>query len=187
MDPSFNWAIDWVDVIAREMMLLRWSSPTIVDRMDRAEVRHVTAAGSDTAKFDDAKGTFTRVTVGESAHGWADYADTFTGPDQPVEHTQPPHQMTDRAQNRRLGGRAYRIRRDRVLWCGACPLLSRRRLPGRGVVSDARSGEARSRQKRRDRCRAHRPLRPQRRHRTAPRSASGHRNPRRTAGADQCP
>ena len=155
MGPTFNWAIDWFDVIARDNdalalvivgdsdrtertfaelaarsnQLARWLAengvrsgdsvllmlgnqvelwesmlaimklgavvvPTttavgtadLVDRMDRAEVRHVIAAGADIAKFDDVEGTYTRVTVGEASNGWLDYADAFSGPAHPLGH-----------------------------------------------------------------------------------------------------
>jgi acetyl-CoA synthetase len=43
------------------------------DRIDRGEMRHVIVEASSTAKFDDVKGTYTRIIVGGSRDGWLPY------------------------------------------------------------------------------------------------------------------
>ena len=43
------------------------------DRVDRGAARHVVAAASDTAKFDDVTGDFTRIAVRGTVDGWRDY------------------------------------------------------------------------------------------------------------------
>lgn len=48
------------------------------DRIDRGEMRHVIAEASSAAKFDDVKGTYTRIIVGGSRPGWLTY--TREGP-----------------------------------------------------------------------------------------------------------
>ncbi|MEV1293779.1 AMP-binding protein [Pseudonocardia sp. NPDC049635] len=44
------------------------------DRVDRGAARHVVAAASDTVKFDDVVGDFTRIAVGGAVPGWRDYS-----------------------------------------------------------------------------------------------------------------
>ena len=44
------------------------------DRVDRGQIRHVIAEASAAAKFDDVKGTYTRIVAGESKPGWISYA-----------------------------------------------------------------------------------------------------------------
>jgi acetyl-CoA synthetase len=50
------------------------------DRVDRGQARHVVARAADTAKFADVPGDYTRISVGDPAEGWLDYADTANAP-----------------------------------------------------------------------------------------------------------
>ncbi|MCU1574690.1 MAG: Butyrate--CoA ligase [Micrococcaceae bacterium] len=158
MGPTFNWAIDWFDVIAegntapalilvsddgktvrsfddlaaRSNQVARWltgvgvrrgdsvllmlgnqvelwevmlavmklgavvvptttalGSEDLADRMARADVRHVIAAGSDTGKFAGIEGTYSRVRVGDGSapvDGWLDYAEASSEAAAPLPH-----------------------------------------------------------------------------------------------------
>ncbi len=52
------------------------SSNDLQDRLQRGRVRHVIAQASETPKFADLSGDFTRIAVGAKVDGWRDYADS---------------------------------------------------------------------------------------------------------------
>ncbi|MFS2018734.1 AMP-binding protein [Massilia sp. CT11-108] len=54
------------------------SGNDLQDRLQRGRVRHVIAQASETHKFADLAGDFTRIAVGASTPGWRDYADSAT-------------------------------------------------------------------------------------------------------------
>ncbi|WP_371766434.1 AMP-binding protein [Massilia sp.] len=54
------------------------SSNDLQDRLQRGQVRHVIAQASETHKFADLAGDFTRIAVGANVAGWRDYADSAT-------------------------------------------------------------------------------------------------------------
>ncbi len=54
------------------------SSNDLQDRLQRGQVRHVIAQASETHKFADLSGDFTRIAVGGNVAGWRDYADSAT-------------------------------------------------------------------------------------------------------------
>jgi acetyl-CoA synthetase len=49
----------------------------LADRIDRGEVRHVITSSTDTVKFADVPGSWTRIAVGEPVEGWLRYEDAF--------------------------------------------------------------------------------------------------------------
>ena len=57
----------------------------IRDRIDRGDVSFVVAASSDTGKFADVPGDYTRIAVGEPVPGWLRYSDSETS----LEHFEP--------------------------------------------------------------------------------------------------
>jgi acetyl-CoA synthetase len=56
------------------------SSNDLQDRLQRGRVRHVIAQASETHKFADLAGDFTRIAVGAGVSGWRDYADSAAAP-----------------------------------------------------------------------------------------------------------
>ncbi|MFS0733521.1 AMP-binding protein [Microbacterium sp. 1P10UB] len=52
----------------------------LVDRVERASVRHVICNPEDAAKFADVPGDYTRISVGD-VDGWLQFADAYDGPD----------------------------------------------------------------------------------------------------------
>ena len=46
------------------------------DRLDRGAAKHVVVGGTDTGKFDDVEGDYTRIAVRGAPEGWLDYGDT---------------------------------------------------------------------------------------------------------------
>jgi acetyl-CoA synthetase len=52
------------------------------DRVDRGHVRHVVVGVAHVAKFAPVKGSFTRISVGGSAEGWTNFADSAACSDQ---------------------------------------------------------------------------------------------------------
>ena len=62
------------------------------DRIDRGEMKHVIVESASTAKFDDVKGSYTRIVVGAPRDGWLTYAndanDAFK-PDGPTRGSDP--------------------------------------------------------------------------------------------------
>ena len=65
-------------VIVPTTMLV--SGDDLLDRMERGAIRHVIAQASETTKFAELAGDYTRVCVGGAAEGWADYADSAAAP-----------------------------------------------------------------------------------------------------------
>jgi acetyl-CoA synthetase len=59
--------------------------PDIIDRMTRADARHVICDASSVALFDDVPGDYTRISVGAAA-GWADLRSAADLPHTAVEH-----------------------------------------------------------------------------------------------------
>jgi acetyl-CoA synthetase len=57
----------------------------IRDRIDRGDVSFVVAASSDTGKFADVPGDYTRIAVGQPVPGWLRYSDSETS----LEHFEP--------------------------------------------------------------------------------------------------
>ncbi|GAA0502506.1 AMP-binding protein [Saccharopolyspora thermophila] len=51
-------------------------APDLRDRIDRGRARHVVTTSTDTAKFAEVPGDYTRVAVGEPVPGWQAYADS---------------------------------------------------------------------------------------------------------------
>ncbi|HVH24475.1 MAG TPA: AMP-binding protein [Pseudonocardia sp.] len=51
------------------------------DRLDRGGAKHVIVGGTDTGKFDDVEGDYTRIAVRNSPAGWYDYADADAASD----------------------------------------------------------------------------------------------------------
>ena len=64
------------------------------DRVDRGRVRHVVVGAANVGKFDNVRGSFTRIAVNGATDGWSDYAEsrrastTFT-PLEPTAATDP--------------------------------------------------------------------------------------------------
>ncbi|UCR89862.1 AMP-binding protein [Mycetocola spongiae] len=59
----------------------------LIDRLDRAEIRHVIVAAADTHKFAHAPGDYTRIAVGAgAAAGWRDLAEGLAGEAAPLPH-----------------------------------------------------------------------------------------------------
>ncbi|MET9343752.1 AMP-binding protein [Nonomuraea sp. NPDC003804] len=56
------------------------------DRIDRGGARYVVANAADTAKFDEVKGDYTRICVGDAPEGWAAYRDAYAAPVPPAKH-----------------------------------------------------------------------------------------------------
>jgi acetyl-CoA synthetase len=54
------------------------TSADLDDRIERGGVRHVVAASTDTGKFDDVAGDYTRITVGEPVAGWTTYSESHS-------------------------------------------------------------------------------------------------------------
>ncbi len=52
------------------------------DRVDRGAAKHVVARTEDAAKFAGVPGDYTRIAVGDPAHGWLDYSDVATASDE---------------------------------------------------------------------------------------------------------
>jgi len=52
------------------------SSNDLQDRLQRGRIRHVIAQASETRKFADVPGDYTRIAVGGAADGWLDHADS---------------------------------------------------------------------------------------------------------------
>jgi acetyl-CoA synthetase len=52
------------------------TSADLEDRIARGSVKHVVAASTDTGKFDDVDGDYTRITVGEPVPGWTTYSES---------------------------------------------------------------------------------------------------------------
>ncbi len=50
----------------------------LADRVERGAARHVVVRSSDTAKFDDVPGDYTRIAVGGAPDGWLAYEDSAT-------------------------------------------------------------------------------------------------------------
>ncbi len=50
------------------------------DRVERGQVRHVIVRGSETAKFDEVHGGYTRIGVGGAPAGWLRYEDAYAAP-----------------------------------------------------------------------------------------------------------
>lgn len=66
----------------------------LLDRFDRGGVRHVVTSTSDTAKFADLPGSYTRIAVGGRAEGWVDFAQAYDAtpefaPDGPTPASDP--------------------------------------------------------------------------------------------------
>ncbi len=53
----------------------------LAERIDRGGVRHVIANATDTAKFADVPGAYTRISVGDAPQGWLSYADAYATTD----------------------------------------------------------------------------------------------------------
>ena len=53
----------------------------LADRIDRGGVGHVIANATDTAKFADVPGAYTRISVGDAPQGWLSYADAYATTD----------------------------------------------------------------------------------------------------------
>jgi acetyl-CoA synthetase len=49
----------------------------LIDRIERGRVGHVVVAAPDAGKFDDVPGSYTRIAVGSSRAGWADYRQAY--------------------------------------------------------------------------------------------------------------
>jgi acetyl-CoA synthetase len=62
------------------------SGADLTDRVLRGAARHVIAAVPDTGKFASVPGTFTRIVVGGTAPGWADYSESHDADPAPLEH-----------------------------------------------------------------------------------------------------
>jgi acetyl-CoA synthetase len=54
----------------------------LADRIARGNARHVVVGSADVGKFAGVAGDYTRVTVGEPAHGWLSYAQAYGAPPQ---------------------------------------------------------------------------------------------------------
>ena len=52
----------------------------LTDRIQRGDVRHVVAIGSETEKFDLVAGAFTRISVGADRAGWKRFEDAYDAP-----------------------------------------------------------------------------------------------------------
>jgi acetyl-CoA synthetase len=50
------------------------------DRLDRGNAKHVVVGGSDTGKFDDVEGGYTKIAVRGAPAGWRDYGDNAAAP-----------------------------------------------------------------------------------------------------------
>ncbi len=61
------------------------TAPDLVDRMARADARHVICGDTDVAVFDQVPGSYTRISVGE-ANGWADLRGAAQLEHAPVAH-----------------------------------------------------------------------------------------------------
>ncbi|MET0821731.1 MAG: AMP-binding protein [Aeromicrobium sp.] len=61
-------------------------SSDLQDRVERGAARHVICNASDTAKFDDVQGDFTRIVVGGPVDGWLDYADAASEDEVALPH-----------------------------------------------------------------------------------------------------
>ncbi len=58
------------------------ASADLRDRIDRGNARHVVVRATDSGKFDDVPGEYTRIAVGEPVAGWLHYADACQAPAQ---------------------------------------------------------------------------------------------------------
>jgi acetyl-CoA synthetase len=54
------------------------TSADLDDRIARGGVKHVVAASTDTGKFDDVDGDYTRIAVGEPVPGWTTYSESLS-------------------------------------------------------------------------------------------------------------
>jgi len=55
------------------------TSADLDDRIARGGVGHVVVAASDTGKFEDVPGGYTRIAIGDPVQGWTSYADSHSG------------------------------------------------------------------------------------------------------------